>query len=284
MTLCSIGPRQMTGLSPGFSRPIEIIFTPCAFTGIIRCSGVAIGSCVEPSIIGTFGPYTSASSKPTLLPNFASASARFTATVVFPTPPFPLATATRFFTPGIPCLCGAGCCPGIVPGGMYPLHFLNLRRILRVDSYPWSVLSRNFLKSPNWPELTSHFFTPRGTSCTFCQNRTGRDHCVPPSHPHALASELPPAPLPSETASLSAGVPAVFPAHAQNPAISVPEALLHAPRRWLLLQPHSVGDDAAAPAEVPLTRAEGPRPAESARDRDTGSFRYRFAPSCLQTR
>src|SRR5580700_9837742 len=38
--------------------------------------------------------------------------ARFTATVVLPTPPLPLATATRFFTPGMGwrsgCCCGAG--------------------------------------------------------------------------------------------------------------------------------------------------------------------------------
>src|SRR5215469_8360297 len=111
-----MGPRQMTGLSPGFSRPIEIIFTPCATTGIMRCCAVAVGSAVEPSMMGTFGPYTSASSKPTLWPSFASARARFTATVVFPTPPFPLATATRFLIPGI--AWRSGICPGIVPGGM----------------------------------------------------------------------------------------------------------------------------------------------------------------------
>src|SRR5690348_1621611 len=36
--------------------------------------------------------------------------ARLTATVVFPTPPFPLATAMRFFTPGS--VARAGACPG----------------------------------------------------------------------------------------------------------------------------------------------------------------------------
>src|SRR5437660_6886576 len=100
------------GLSPGLSRPIEIILSPCDCTGMMRLSAVACGSCKVPSIIGTFGPYTSASSNPTLCPRFAKASARFTAIVVLPTPPLPLATATRFLTPGIgwrsACCMGAG--------------------------------------------------------------------------------------------------------------------------------------------------------------------------------
>ena len=37
---------------------------------------------------------------PTLLPHLASAIARFTATVVLPTPPLPAPTAMTFFTPG----------------------------------------------------------------------------------------------------------------------------------------------------------------------------------------
>src|SRR5207245_11179532 len=108
------------GLSPGFSRPMEIIFSPCACTGMMCLSGVAAGCSVAPSIIGTFGPYTSASSNPTLLPRFAKASARFTATVVLPTPPLPLATATRFFTPGIGWR--SGCCMGAGPGGICFLY------------------------------------------------------------------------------------------------------------------------------------------------------------------
>src|SRR5271155_1575651 len=39
--------------------------------------------------------------RPTLWPSFTRARARLTATVVLPTPPLPLATATRFFTPGM---------------------------------------------------------------------------------------------------------------------------------------------------------------------------------------
>ncbi len=37
---------------------------------------------------------------PTRLPSWASATATFTATVVFPTPPLPAPTAITFFTPG----------------------------------------------------------------------------------------------------------------------------------------------------------------------------------------
>ena len=39
---------------------------------------------------------------------YARASARLTATVVLPTPPLPLATATRFFTPGMGWRSGIG--------------------------------------------------------------------------------------------------------------------------------------------------------------------------------
>src|SRR6478672_2629230 len=42
------------------------------------------------------GPYTSASSRPTLRPLSARARARLRLTVDLPTPPFPLATATTF--------------------------------------------------------------------------------------------------------------------------------------------------------------------------------------------
>src|SRR6266849_7336959 len=101
MTLCSMGPRQIMGLSPGLSRPMEITFRPATSTGMMCLSMVASGSCVVPSMMGTLGPYTSASRRPTLWPSFTRASARLTATVVLPTPPLPLAMATRFFTPGM---------------------------------------------------------------------------------------------------------------------------------------------------------------------------------------
>ena len=63
-----------------------------------------------PIMSGTLGPYTSASSSPVLWPSAASEIARFTETVVLPTPPFPEPTAIRFFTPGIGTL--GSCCAG----------------------------------------------------------------------------------------------------------------------------------------------------------------------------
>src|ERR1700735_4035884 len=65
-------------------------------------------SCLRrrPSMRGTSGPYRSASTRPTLLPCACSARARFTATVVLPTPPFPLATA---IIGALAPLAGAGC-------------------------------------------------------------------------------------------------------------------------------------------------------------------------------
>ena len=50
---------------------------------------------------GMFGPYMSASTSPTLAPVSRSARARFTATVDFPTPPFPEDTAMVCFTSGM---------------------------------------------------------------------------------------------------------------------------------------------------------------------------------------
>src|ERR1700758_464711 len=52
----------------------------------------------------------SASTSPTLWPSFAIAIARFTASVVFPTPPLPEPIAMIAFTPGNACGCGI-CCP-----------------------------------------------------------------------------------------------------------------------------------------------------------------------------
>src|SRR5215469_14918022 len=52
----------------------------------------------------------SASSNPTRKPCFAKLTARFTATVVLPTPPLPDPTATTCCTPGSGCG-PIGCCP-----------------------------------------------------------------------------------------------------------------------------------------------------------------------------
>ncbi len=60
---------------------------------------------LTPSISGMFGPYTSASISPTTAPIPARATARLAATVLLPTPPFPLPTARMFLivSPSIVC-------------------------------------------------------------------------------------------------------------------------------------------------------------------------------------
>ena len=69
------------------------------------------GATVVPSMVGTLGPYTSASSSPTLKPMRASAMERLTASVVLPTPPLPEPTAMMASTPGSGCgPAGAGPC------------------------------------------------------------------------------------------------------------------------------------------------------------------------------
>src|SRR5207248_1314525 len=61
---------------------------------------------------GTFGPYMSASNRPTRAPSSASASARLTVTVVLPTPPLPLATTRMRDTP-------------LIGGGIRDVSFLQ---------------------------------------------------------------------------------------------------------------------------------------------------------------
>lgn len=51
-----------------------------------------------PIIVGTDGPYTSASKTPTFFPKFFKLNAKFKATVDFPTPPLQLDTAIIFLT------------------------------------------------------------------------------------------------------------------------------------------------------------------------------------------
>src|SRR3954452_12104267 len=86
--------------------PTDITFNPRRSTGssVIRPKRESRPSSQErssrvrlmPSINGMSGPYTSASSRPTLRPLSARARARLRLMVDFPTPPFPLATATTF--------------------------------------------------------------------------------------------------------------------------------------------------------------------------------------------
>ena len=92
MALCSIGPRQITGVSSVTKNPIEMTFTPWASRGRIMPSNPT-GWPDTPIIRGTLNPQTSASSTPTRCPSAASAHARFTVTLDLPTPPLPLATA-----------------------------------------------------------------------------------------------------------------------------------------------------------------------------------------------
>jgi len=114
-------PRQITGCRQGFSGPIEI-FHALRVHGIIRCSGVAIGSCVEPEMIGTFGPYTSGVQQRPCGPSCQRQVPGSPPPVVFPTAPFPWHGHQVFHT-WYSLLGGAGCCPGIGPGGMCPLCF-----------------------------------------------------------------------------------------------------------------------------------------------------------------
>ena len=50
-----IGPRQTSGSRSFTSRPIDIIFMPCASTGMIRFSNIP-GRPREPSMSGMSGP------------------------------------------------------------------------------------------------------------------------------------------------------------------------------------------------------------------------------------
>ena len=68
---------------------------------MISSRSLAIGRSLTPNICATEGPYRSQSQSPTRAPVAAKATARFAATVDFPTPPLPDATAITRFTPGI---------------------------------------------------------------------------------------------------------------------------------------------------------------------------------------
>ena len=67
--------------------------TNCSPCGVKRVS-------LTPNIVGTEGPYKSASIMPTFAPAFAKATAKFAVTVLLPTPPLPLATAITFLISG----------------------------------------------------------------------------------------------------------------------------------------------------------------------------------------
>src|SRR5208337_4592900 len=154
----------------------------------------------------------------------------FTATVVFPTPPFPLAIAIRFFTPGI--CWRSGVCPGIWPGGIYLFPFLFVLICTLRPSLPLFPL-RSL--------LPCFFFrhSRRGTSCTSSPIRMGRVHCVLPSRPRAPVSALRLVPRPSDTEDPSVAALAGAPAPAQSRANAA--SAVHSPvqpRSPPLRQPH----------------------------------------------
>ncbi len=70
-----------------------IALKPKTSNGIILLSITRGRPCVKPTMIGTFGVRMSASIRPTRAPSCASEAARFTDTLVLPTPPLPLPTA-----------------------------------------------------------------------------------------------------------------------------------------------------------------------------------------------
>ena len=56
MMECSIGPRQINGLSPGLRSPTEIVLTPNCSSGRMRFSPTISGCAEVPIISGTLGP------------------------------------------------------------------------------------------------------------------------------------------------------------------------------------------------------------------------------------
>ncbi len=97
-----IGPRQIIGASSACSmNPIETtarLSIPGTGTGWMASPSDRSFSPTSPSMVGVLGPWMSTSRSPTFFPSRASAAARFTATVLFPTPPFPDMTTYFFFT------------------------------------------------------------------------------------------------------------------------------------------------------------------------------------------
>ena len=95
----TMGPRQATGDSRGSTKPNETSLTPY-FSAVVKPpSPSAMKPDSKPIMMGTLGPVTSASRRPTRAPCFANATARLTETVVLPTPPLLLAMAMMLRTP-----------------------------------------------------------------------------------------------------------------------------------------------------------------------------------------
>src|SRR5712671_4012251 len=113
----------------------------------------------------------------------------FTATVVLPTPPLPLAMATRFFTPGMGWRGGIGC--GAGAGGIRLFSYLPFS-----GTWGAAVLRPCSGKIMCWR---------RGISCISCRSRRDRDRCGLLWRRRGRAWALPLAPGRSDTADLFAG-------------------------------------------------------------------------------
>src|ERR1017187_8921753 len=97
----------------------------------------------------------SASSSPTRYPSLPSATARFTATVVLPTPPLPLPTATTCAMPGNGCgPCGtcAPICP-IYSTSIKPLTLFRACHSNLCRSLGLVILTRSEPEGEEYPHL-----------------------------------------------------------------------------------------------------------------------------------
>src|SRR5690606_22977470 len=96
-----MGPRHGTGWLGSVKKPMDSNFNPYFSIGSIFVLPIpvleAFGRAPStPNIMGTEGPYMSASIKPVFAPLACNASARLAATVDLPTPPLPDATRIIF--------------------------------------------------------------------------------------------------------------------------------------------------------------------------------------------
>ena len=145
--LCSIGPRQMTGVSSSAKKPIEMARTPWTSGGTI-ISSMITGARSMPSMRGIEKPQTSASTTPTLVGSplvwrWARAMARLVVTEDLPTPPLPEAiNRTRVRLPGWAngmdrpwAWPWAGVLPAVEAGSPW--------RWMRSASRSWSVITPN---------------------------------------------------------------------------------------------------------------------------------------------
>src|ERR1700675_4700749 len=110
--------------------------------------------------------------RPTLWPSFTRARARLTATVVLPTPPLPLATATRFFTPGMGWRSGCG----IGAGGIRVLFLRSNATLKSRRARTDQVLELKRTQTEvRLTDAEAIIRWRRGIFCIFCRSRRGMD-------------------------------------------------------------------------------------------------------------